>query len=311
MMKKLMKQTVMLAAVFACVLFFGLTVHAEEGDLGFEIGTFEYRIISEATQEDMPPGFTLGEWEYNGNKVSAGFTENSDMVCVMGEDQETGYSYRFIYDPGYDMFVPYFGTEIKDGYIYTIPMYEGVEVPYGFQEGYYVIQTVPMFVFQREDAELTTEEIALGILSEDAYLVFLMMNEKGEEVCYTYDLIDRTFQRSMLQERDAEKVTEVQETVDKLHADISALNKDTTKRMNARLTLIGILLAAVFIMAGVIVNLLMKISKMKNNHSDSEDEYDEPEDDEDYFAGDEETVSEDEEISDEDEFEILDLDDMD
>lgn len=337
MMKKFRKYFLM-AAVCACLFFSVQTSYAaevgetaesaeqEESGLGFTIGTFEYRIIPEATQEDMPPGFTLGDWEYHGNKVSAGFTENSDMVCVMGEDQETGYSYRFIYDPGYDMFVPYFGTEIKDGYIYTIPMYEGVEVPYGFVEGYYVIQTVPMFVFQREDAELTTEEIALGILSEDAYLVFLMMNEKGEEICYTYDLVDRTFQRSMLQERDAEKVTEVNETADKLHADISKLNADMTKRMNGRLMIIGILAAVVFIMTGVIINLLLKISRLKKegipwaaeegaeeSEASEEEFFDDEVLDEDDFEDEEEETSEEEEalIEDEDdELEIFDLDDL-
>lgn len=123
----------------------------------------------------------------------------------------------------------------------------------------------------------------------------------------------------MLQERDAEKVTEVNETVDKLHADISALNRDMTKRMNQRLTLIGILLAAVFIMAGVIVNLLLKISRMKKQLSGFEEEDEESEDDEafvedaDYFDEGEEAVPDEDEISDEedDEFEILDLDDMD
>ena len=55
-----------------------------------------------------------------------------------------------------------FRKQIKNGYIYTIPMYEGAEVPYGFIESYFVIQTVPMFTYMREDAELTQEEIASG-----------------------------------------------------------------------------------------------------------------------------------------------------
>lgn len=327
MMKKFMKQIVLMAAVCACIVFSGQPVCAAEAGaaaeevlqttdksgLGFTIGTFEYRIIPDAKPEDMPPGFTLGDWEYHGNKVLAGFTENSDMVCVMGEDQETGYSYRFIYDPASEMFVPYFGTEIKDGYIYTIPMYEGVKVPYGFQEGYYVIQTVPMFVFQREDAELTSEEIALGILSEDAYLVFLMMNENGEEICYTYDLVDRTFQRSMLQERDAEKVTEVNETLDKLHSDISTLNKDMTKRMNERLTVIGILAAAVSILIGILINLLIKISKMQRQFTEpyeDQNEEDADEEDAEYFDDTDESSEEAAVPDEEEEFEILDLDDM-
>lgn len=283
MMKKIVKQLMM--AVFAVMLFF--VPHAdvnaaqmeetELSPLNFEIAIFTYEIETDATQADMPKGFTLGDWEYHGEAVKAGFTENSDMVCVMGEDVETGYRYRFIYDPAHDMFVPYFGADIKGGYIYTIPMYEDAEVPYGFVESYFVIQTVPMFTYMREDAELTQEEIAVGSLSEDNYLVFLMMDENGKEVHYTYDLVDRTFQRSLLQKKDAEKITELNEVIDELHTDIGALNATNAERMNKRLTLIGILIAAVLVMAGVIVNLLLKISKMHDEEEGDEEEIDEEE----------------------------------
>lgn len=292
MMKKLMKQMMLVA--FALTLFCGVHVNVNaaqmeeteaaadettDNPLGFEIAIFSYEIVEEATQEDMPTGFTLGDWEYNGIAVKAGFTENSDMVCVMGKDLENGNQYRFIYDPAHEMFVPYFGAEIKNGYIYTIPMYEGAEVPYGFVESYFVIQTVPMFTYMREDAELTQEEIAVGSLSEDNYLVFLMMDETGKEVHYTYDLIDRTFQRSLLQEKDAEKVTELNETIDKLSADIGQLNAENAERMNRRLTIIGVLIAAVVIMAGVIVDLMIKISRLKKGMETSEIAEEETEED--------------------------------
>ena len=288
MMKKLMKNLmlVMFAALVFCTS--GVVANATqteevtvENPLGFEIAIFSYEIVEEATQENMPLGFTLGDWEYNGVAVKAGFTENSDMICVMGKDLENGNQYRFIYDPAHDMFVPYFGTEIKNGYIYTVPMYEDAEIPYGFVESYFVIQTVPMFTYMREDAELTQEEIAVGSLSEDNYLVFLMMDENGKEVHYTYDLVDRTFQRALLQKKDAEKVTELNETIDKLSEDIGKLNAANAERMNQRLTIIGVLIAAVVIMAGVIVNLLMKISKLKNGNIESElmDEDEEEDDD--------------------------------
>ena len=142
-------------------------------------------------------------------------------------------------------------------------MYEDAEVPYGFVESYFVIQTVPMFTYMREDAELTQEEIAVGSLSEDNYLVFLMMDETGREVHYTYDLVDRTFQRALLQKKDAEKVTELNETIDKLSEEIGKLNATHAERMNGRLTVIGVLIAAVVIMAGIIVNLIIKVSKLK------------------------------------------------
>lgn len=291
MMKKIIKQLLMMAVVLTVAFGMTATVDAaqmedtteteeteeafeeyEKTPLTFEIAIFTYEITPEATQEDMPKGFILGDWEYNGVPVKAGFTENSDMVCVMGEDVESGYEYRFIYDPAHDMFVPYFGTEIKDGYVYTIPMYEDAEVPYGFIDSYFVIQTVPMFTYMREDAELTQEEIAVGSLSEDNYLVFLMMDEKGKEVHYTYDLIDRTFQRALLQKKDAEKVTELNEVIDELHADIGELNAINAQRMNNRLTIIGILVAVVLIMAGVIVNLLLKGGRLKEQQDFVEDD---------------------------------------
>ncbi len=225
MMKKILKQMMM---VMLTVLLFGVwgaDVYAtqteetaeeeaaeeetaeEEPELTFEIANFTYVIHREASPEDMPPGFSLGNWRYQDELVKAGFTPNSNMVCVMASDVKTGYEYRFIYDSNCDLFVPYFGTEVEDGYVYTVPMYEGAEVPYGFVESYFVIQTVPMFVYMREDAELTQEEIAVGSLSEDNYLVFLMMDENGKEIHFTYDMIDRTFQRSILQNKYAEKVT--------------------------------------------------------------------------------------------------------
>lgn len=352
MMKKLVKQ--MLIMTFVLTVFCSLDVKVNatqteetveeavsDNPLGFEIAIFSYEIVEEATQENMPTGFTLGDWEYNGVAVKAGFTDNSEMICVMGKDLENGNQYRFIYDPNHDMFVPYFGTEIKNGYIYTVPMYEGAKVPYGFVESYFVIQTVPMFTYMREDAELTQEEIAVGSLSEDNYLVFLMMDETGKEVHYTYDLVDRTFQRALLQKKDAEKVTELNETIDKLSEDIGTLNAKNAERMNQRLTIIGILIAAVVIMAGVIVNLLLKISKLKNGIDPSEmmeeeEEEEEPKkkgllgfflkkdhEDEDWEDDEEEEVEEEPEktveipvkkgferriIDEEDELEILDLD---
>lgn len=349
-MKKIMP--LMFAAVIFCMS--GVTVGATEAkepaageetqqetvgeerkatELTFEIGNFTYEMLEKATQEDMPNGFTLTDWEYNGVPVKAGKTENSDMICVLGVDWESGYEYRFIYDPNHEMFTPYFGTDIKNGYIYTIPLYEGAEVPYGFNEAYYVIQTVPMFVFQRDDAELTQEEIALGVLSDDNYLVFLMMDENGNEVHYTYDLIDRTYQRALLQKKDAESVTEVNELNDKLHQEIGKLNADHTARMNKRLALIGVLIAIIVIMAGVMVNLLLKLNRMKQEIADHEDtreedafetdwyeengeewedsEVTEPEETETEETEAEETEPEKTESLEEDDLEILDLDEED
>lgn len=326
MMKNLMKKMMLFAMTAIIFCTCGMTANATQMEstnpLGFDIAIYSYEIVEEAEQEDMPVGFTLGDWEYNGIAVKAGFTENSDMVCVMGKELETGNQYRFIYDPAHEMFVPYFGTEIKNGYVYTIPMYEGAEVPYGFMEAYFLIQTVPMFTYMREDAELTQEEIAVGSLSEDNYLVFLMMNEKGEEVHYTYDLVDRTFQRSLLQKKDAERVTELNETIDKLSEEIGILNANHAERMNQRLTIIGVLIGAVIIMIGIIVNLIIKVVKLKNGDEDEDDEddddYDE-DDDEDYEEeeddeADEEVVEEPvaapktPEIDSDDDLEIIDLD---
>ena len=288
MMKKILKHVMMLAlaVTLLCVpkmnSFAAQMEDTSSNPLAFEIAIFEFEVVEEATQEDMPLGFTLADWEYNGVAVKAGFTENSDMVCVMGKNLENGNQYRFIYDPNHDMFVPYFGTEVKNGYVYTIPMYEDAKVPYGFVESYFVIQTVPMFTYMREDAELTQEEIAVGSLSEDNYLVFLMMDEMGREVHYTYDLVDRTFQRALLQLKDAEKVTELNETIDKLSEDIGTLNANNAERMNKRLTIIGVLVAAIIVMAGVIVNLLMKINKLKKGGAVIEEEPDDEDDDEDF-----------------------------
>lgn len=272
MRNKLIKKLVpffLMALVLATCTMNAKAAQTEKEDMGpaeplqFEISNFVYEIREEVTQDDLPTGFTLGDWEYNGIAVKAGFTENSDMVCVMAQDVDTKSVYRFIYDPAHELFVPYFGTEIKNGYVYTIPVYEGAEVPYGFVESYFVIQTVPMTTYMREDAELTQEEIAVGSLSEDNYLVFLMMDENGKEEHYTYDLIDRTFQRSLLQKKDAEKVAELNETIDDLSLEIGTLNANHADRMNQRLTIIGILIAVVVIMAGVMINLLLKVSKLE------------------------------------------------
>lgn len=296
MMKNLMKKMMLFAMMAIVFCTCGMTANATQMEstnpLGFDIAIYSYEIVDDAEQEDMPVGFTLDDWEYNGVAVKAGFTENSDMVCVLGKELETGNQYRFIYDPAHEMFVPYFGTEIKNGYVYTIPMYEGAEVPYGFMEAYFLIQTVPMFTYMREDAELTQEEIAVGSLSEDNYLVFLMMNEEGEEVHYTYDLVDRTFQRSLLQKKDAEKVTELNETIDKLSEEIGILNANHAERMNQRLTIIGVLIGAVVVMLGIIANLIIKVVKLKNGDDDEDDE---DYDDEDDFEEEDEEFDEDEE----------------
>lgn len=318
MMKKILKHMMMVlcAAVLmiapAAEAFAAQTESTSDNPLAFEIAIFEFEVVEEATEEDMPVGFTLGDWEYNGVAVKAGFTENSDMICVMGKNLENGNQYRFIYNPANNLFVPYFGGEVKNGYIYTIPIAEDAKAPYGFVDSYFVIQTVPMFTYMREDAELTQEEIAVGSLSEDNYLVFLMMDETGKEVYYTYDLIDRTFQRSLLQLKDAEKVTELNETIDKLSEEIGILNANHAERMNGRLTIIGALIAVVVIMAGVIVNLALKVSKLKKGEvfveEDEEDEYEEDEDEKDQLAEEESVEVPMADAADDDDLEILDLD---
>ena len=312
MMKNLIKRITLLvmAAVIFCTSSVAVNAAQTESSsnpLGFEIAIYEYEIVEEATQDDMPPGFTIGDWEYNGVAVQAGFTENSDMICVMGKNLENGNQYRFIYDPNHEMFAPYFGTEIKNGYVYTIPLYEGAEVPFGFMEAYFLIQTVPMFCFMREDAELTQEEIAVGSLSEDNYLVFLMMDESGKEVHYTYDLVDRTFQRSLLQKKDADQVTELNQTIDKLSEEIGILNANHAERMNNRLTIIGVLIAIILVMIGIIVNLVLKVVKLQRGYLPEEE--DEPEEEpEEQEPEEEDTEEELPAEMEENDLEILDLD---
>ena len=118
-----------------------------------------------------------------------------------------------------------------------------------------------------------------------------------------------------------EKYGKLNEVIDELHADIGELNAINAARMNKRLTVIGILVAVVIILAGVIVNLFLKISKLKEEgifeEEDEENEADEVEDEDEV----EETVEEKEEtvvkevsqpkrmeFPEEDDLEILDLD---
>lgn len=262
-----MKKFWTLLGILLMFCAFGVTSFAAEekvtlSDTMFQIGTYTYEII-DAEQSDMPEGFTLGTYGYHGQTVDAGHTENSSMLCMMAADVETGYEYRFIYDVEADLFCPYFGADIKNGYVYTIPVEEDDEVPFGFQRVDYVIQTVPVTVYQREDSDLTLEEIALGIVSEDAYLVFLMMNEEGEEVYYTYDLTDRTFQRAMLQVRDAEKIKEYDDMVTAVHEEYSVMQKNFTKQMSDRLILMGIMIGITVICIGIIINQSLKIRYLK------------------------------------------------
>ena len=60
------------------------SLNATATELTFEIAIFTYEMLTDAEESDMPTGFTLGDWEYNGVAVKAGFTENSDMICVLG-----------------------------------------------------------------------------------------------------------------------------------------------------------------------------------------------------------------------------------
>jgi hypothetical protein len=75
MMNKLFKNVmiVMLAAMIFCTstvnVFATPTEETEEAaetneanELTFEIAIFTYDIVPTAVQEDMPPGFTLGDW---------------------------------------------------------------------------------------------------------------------------------------------------------------------------------------------------------------------------------------------------------
>ncbi|MGN0335238.1 MAG: hypothetical protein ACI4DV_06215 [Lachnospiraceae bacterium] len=299
---------------------FAAEEEVELTDTMFRIGSFTYDII-DADQSNMPNGFTIGTYDFHGTEVDAGHTENSDMLCMMAMDIKTGYEYRFIYNPDIDEFCPYFGYDIKDGYIYTIPVYEDAEIPFGFEQADYVIQTVPVTVYQREDAELTLEEIALGIISDNAYFVFLMMDENGEEVYYTYDLTDRTFQRALLQIRDAETIEDYNQLVKDLHVEIGDLNAQFTKRMNQRLTVMGVMLAVTFICIGIAVNQHLKIRQLKAVLAgEAEEDGDEPGDDhktvivkreevQETAAAESEEVREESADDDFDDIDILDLDD--
>ncbi len=83
--------------------------------------------------------------------------------------------------------------------------------------------------------------------------------------------------------------------------------------MNGRLTLIGILLAVVVIMAGIMVNLILQINRLKNGEYDEEGEEEDDETfEEEVSTGAYEYSEEPEEAEpieeDQDDWEIIDLD---
>lgn len=94
------------------------------------------------------------------------------------------------------------------------------------------------------------------------------------------------------------------------------MNAENSARMNARLTVIGVLIAVVVIMAGVIVNLWLKLSRLQKGEGPKLTEEDDAEDfsEEEAWdeADDEELPEEEPEDEDEDEEpEIIDLDEID
>lgn len=226
----------------------GEAVNVEDGN---------WQVAETFNEEDLPDGFTVTEYEYNGTQVQAAVNEQGTILLYM--TNEDGNGDFFVYDAENGILAPYVTVRMAEKTIIVLPpeeLPEGTELPEGFAACTIDIgsHTVDGWIWKGSEAP--------------EYCVVYGQNADGERNFYRYDQKEMTLQR-YFPDPDAEELRAKYVSVAE---DYNGLLDDYKIR--------GYIIAGLFgvcILLVIILLILLLTRKPKNTYKPEKERYREPE----------------------------------
>jgi len=225
----------------------GDTQIAEEGNWKAE-ATFD--------AESLPEGFTVTDYQYDGQQIQAGINEQGTILIYMTD--ENGNGDFFVYDEASGLLAPYVTVRMAEKTIIVLPpeaIPEGETLPENFSECTIDIGEHTVHGWIWLDADGGSPE----------YCIVYGQNADGEKSYYRYDQKEMTLQR-FFRDPDA---AEVREKLEGVVEEYNSLVDDYKIR--------GYIIAGLFgvcILLVIILIILLLTRKPKNTYDGGERYYD-------------------------------------
>ncbi len=230
-------------------------------------------INSDFEESSMPEAFSKRTMEYNNQEISVAASNSGDLILFYLTDHNGQRGEFYIYDEEKDSFTKYIEIEGRGGRHIILPLNEGIEVPVNFLETTFSVDGYEINGWQVE-----------GLENGDFYLVYAM-DGKGNKDLYSYDSIERTFQRfspeylkALIGEDEFEELLELQASIGSLQDDLNKSNDDLSNLrgkynsdMKNRLYIIIGLAITCIILFILLTNLLLKNKFLKEDLAEIEE----------------------------------------
>ncbi len=222
-----------------------------------DVESGNWQVAETFGEEELPDGFTVTEYEYNGAQVQAAVNEQGIILLYMTNEEGNGDF--FVYDAENGMLVPYVTVRMAEKTIIVLPpeeIPEGTGLPEGFSACTIDIgsHTVDGWIWKGSE----TPE----------YCVVYGQNSAGEKNFYRYDQKEMTLQR-YFPDPDAEDLRAKYVSVAE---DYNGLLDDYRIRGYIIVGLFGVCILLV-----IILLILLLTRKPKNTYKSEREWYKEPE----------------------------------
>ncbi len=246
-------------------------------ELAYDLNGMTCYIGQEFKDSEIPEGFQAAEINYQGQSVKgAQFINNNEVQLIYLLDSEKQNGQFFIYHSATGQASEMIKLSFYEGaYLYVLdPEKAGIALPEGLMETEFQIddRTLRGYVLaapkigigeQNPEAEYNLEQ-ASAVL--DQFVIISGVNQNGLVGWYSYDMQEKTLQRFVLFESEAEG--EEEEAVE-------AVSEETReiKRLNERIKAYQVLLfgAAAIILCFLILSILLAVKGRKGKQEEPEE----------------------------------------
>lgn len=149
---------------------------------GITVDGQSYELASDFDASLLPATFEKQEYNYKGQKVSAGVQADNPAILMYLLTSD-GSGNLFFYDESHDAWSKYVNFTVASKAITVVPTTSDVIVPVGFKETYLDLNgnMVKGYIWESD--------------TEHNYVIIYGMNAEGERHFYRYDLKEKTIQR--------------------------------------------------------------------------------------------------------------------
>lgn len=237
-----------------------------------DIGGKKLLINSGFEESSMPEAFSKDTMEYDNQEISIATSNNGDLILFYLTDANDENGEFYIYDEETDTFTEYIEIEGRGGRHIILPQKEEIEVPENFLETTFSVGGTEVSGWQLD-----------GFENGDFYLVYAM-DGQGNKGIYSFDSVDRTFQRfsseylkALKGGEESEELLELQASIGTLQDDLNKSNENLsnlrgeydTDMQNRLYIIIGLSVASVIFII-LLVNLLLKNKFLKEDLAENQ-----------------------------------------